>query len=455
MNTSVKLLVMMLLLTALLSTCGGGGGGGGRDIASWAFVDGNGANGINKDATKNAYLPQLTVLGSKLYAIWLENNDINLVSPMVSQIRVAVYNGDDASPSWAFVDGNGGSGINKDATKYTGYPPQLTVLGSKLYATWTERNSMAYQIRVAVYNGDDASPSWAFVDGNGANGINKDATKSAESPQLTVLGSKLYATWAEDSGSGMMRIWVAVYNGDDASPSWAFVVGNYGANGIISADFNTAFGPQLTVLGSKLYATWLEFNNIVGPSRLVRQIRVAVYNGDDASPSWAFVDVNGANGINKDATKSAESPQLTVLGSKLYATWVEDNGATYQIRVAEYNGDDASPSWAFVDGNGANGINKDATKNAGSSQLTVLGSKLFATWAEDNGAASQIRVAEYNGNDTSPSWAFVDGNGANGINKDATKNADSPQLTVLGSKLYTTWAEDNGVAFQISVAVGQ
>ena len=49
----------------------------------------------------------------------------------------------------------------------------------------------------------------------------------------------------------------------------------------------------------------------------------------------------------------------------------------------------------------------------------------------------------------------LDGNGTNGINKDVTKNAFNPQLTVSKAKLYATWYEYNSTACQIRVVVGQ
>ena len=432
MRPRYYLLAAILVLTTIIAACSGGGGGapvitsGGM---SWMFVDGNGTNGINKDPAKNAYSPQLTVLGSKLYAIWDEGST-------ATQIRVAVYNGNDAAPSWNFVDGNGTNGINKDATK-SAFSPQLTVLGSKLYAAWVEHNGTSYQIRVAVYNGIDTAPSWTFVD-KGVNGINKDATKSAFFPKLALLGSKLYTTWIEPN-STTDQVRVAVYNGNDASPSWTFVDGN-GTNGINKNPANDTSSPQVSVLGNKLYATWDEHGT-------ASQIRVAVYNGNDAAPAWTFVDGNGTNGINKDVTRGAGSPQLTVSGSKLYATWPEDNGITQQVRVAVYSGDDLSPIWTFVDGNGANGINKNAAIKAYSPQLTDRNGMLYATWEESN----QVRVAAYNGNDLSPSWTFVDGNGPNGINKDPMKSAGSAQLAALGTKLYAIWPE----AGQVRVAVAK
>jgi mevalonate pyrophosphate decarboxylase len=182
---------------------------------------------------------------------------------------------------------------------------------------------------------------------------------------------------------------------------------------------------------------------------------MAVYNGNDGIPAWTPVDDNGTNGINKNVAQSAVAPQLTVLGSKLYATWVESKGTANQIRMAVYNGNDGVPAWTFVDGGGTDGINKNVAQYADVPQLTVLGSKLYATWYESNGTAYQIRTAVYNGNDAASAWAFVDGGGTNGINKNVARPAYAPQLTVLGSKLYSTWYEYNGTANQIRIAVGQ
>jgi hypothetical protein len=439
---------MLTLAVLFLASCGGSSGGGSSgavtpapEITSWAYLDSTTINGINKNVAQTAVAPQLTVLGSKLYATWNENNGT------ASQIRVAVYNGNDAAPAWTFVDGGGTNGINKNGAQGA-FAPQLTVLGSKLYATWQESNGTTDQIRMAVYNGIDTAPVWASVDGNGTNGINKYVALNAFAPQLTVLGSKLYATWGEYTGAGATQIRMAVYNGNDGAPAWTFVDGG-GTNGINKNVALSAYAPQLTVLGSKLYATWYEFNVTAS------QIRMAVYNGNDAAPTWTAVDGNLTDGINKSGAQGATDPQLTVLGSKLYATWNEYNGTDYQIRMAVYNGNDAAPTWASVDGNGTNGINKNAAQTATAPQLTVLGSKLYATWYENNGTAYQIRMAVYNGNDAASAWAFVDGGGTNGINKNVAQYADVPQLTVLGSKLYSTWYEYNGTANQIRIAVGQ
>jgi len=50
----------------------------------------------------------------------------------------------------------------------------LAGFNSRLYANWTERSGVAFQLRVAMY--DPASPGWTFVDGNATDGLNHDTS---------------------------------------------------------------------------------------------------------------------------------------------------------------------------------------------------------------------------------------------------------------------------------------
>jgi hypothetical protein len=273
------------------------------------------------------------------------------------------------------MDDGSPNGINYSSTG-NAWGPQLIALGTKLYIAWAENESGFAQIRVVSYDGS----SLAFVDGGGPNGINHDpscsATISVSTVSLAVLGTKLYVAWAEYNASGITQIRVASYDGS----TWAFVDGN-GANGI---NYNTAMSatnPQMTVYNSKIYATWTEVNSIN-----ISQIRVASYDGS----TWAFVDGNGANGINYNTAMNAMASKMTMFNSKLYAIWDEMNSINQQIRVASYDG----KSWAFEDGNVATGINKDFTQKAYTPDLAVFGNKLYAAWPEDNASGvRQVRVA--------------------------------------------------------------
>ena len=161
---------------------------------------------------------------------------------------------------------------------------------------------------------------------------------------------------------------------------------------------------------------------------------------------WKFVDGDGQYGINQDTGRSKYSPQLAIFNSKLYAIWHEFNGSKNQIRIAEWDGDQ---TWRFVDGNSTTGINKRTDLDATEAQLIAFNHKLFATWYESDGSFTQIRVAEWDGDQT---WNFVDGGATTGINKVATLNAQWPTFAVFNTGLFVIWKETNGSNFQFRVA---
>jgi hypothetical protein len=412
-----------------------------RDFSqmSWAFVDGNASNGINRDTGQSAIYPDLKSWGNKLYATWRESNGT------AYQIRVAVYDPEASSPVWNWVDGGGTTGINYNSGFHAD-SSRLTPVNNKLYAIWSENYNGTYQIRVAVYNGNDAAPAWSMVDGNGATGLNRNTEQPAQWPHLQSFNQTLYAAWYEINGS-QWQIRVAVYNGNDSAPTWSFVDGN-GTNGINHNTGHHAYHPRLAVLNDKLYATWYENNTSAS------QIRVAVYNGNEAAPAWSFVDGNGTTGINHNTTNHAQWPHLLASSDKLYATWYESDGSHEQIRFAVYNGNDSTPAWTFVDGDADNGLNHNSGEHAYRPRLTVLNHKLLATWQEYNAGVYQIRAAFYNGDESSPQWKFVDGDTGNGLNYATNQTAEWPSPVSLNGSLYLAWHEHNGSAYQIRVAQG-
>jgi hypothetical protein len=346
---------------------------------NWTFEDGGGSNGINKYPANGADNSRLTVFGNNLYASWDE------LYGGANEIRVGLYNGNDSAPSWNhYIDSSGTNGINQNPSNYA-TTAVLTVFGSELYAAWSETNGTAYQIRVAVYNGNATSPAWAPLDGGGITGINKNTSYTAITPQMAVFENRLYVTWSESNGS-TTQTRIAVYNGNDLQPGWLFVDGG-GPNGINQNPLNRAITPQMVVFANKLYATWAESNGTA------TEIRMAVYNGNDSGAIWTFVDGGGANGINQNPATGALSPQLMVFNTNLYVIWSEFNGTANQIRVTAYNGNDSAPAWPMADGGGTNGINQNSSENAIHPQLAVFAGKLYASWTEFNGSANQIRVA--------------------------------------------------------------
>lgn len=430
-------LFLIMLLASLLPGCGNNdtppdSGTGGSSSLTWTFVDGNERYaGINPGSGGDN--PQLTEFNSKLYAAWTEG----------THIRVAVYNSNDAAPAWASVD-TGPDGINIDPGAMAD-SAHLAAFNGKLYAIWQE----AGRIIVVVYNGDDVAPAWTAVGtyDDGIQiwpGINR-AIDPGSAPTLAVLGPKLYSTW-----TGTTQVHVAVYNGDDASPSWKPIDGG-------GVDVPANVGNSLLIpFSAKLYLARHHNGGVA----------VTVFNGNEDAPQWTPVTGSfpAVQRYNPPPGLSPTNMSAAVLNGKLYLSWPEyvwiDHVSTGQwlteMMVAVYNGNDSAPDWSFVTGDALHGINKDPLQTADPSpQLAVHGSQLVAVWTEHLPFVeySQVRIAVYNGNDAAPAWRFID-HGAYGLNFDPANNAYHPRMIAFNAKLYVTWHEFSQGS-HIRVAVGK
>lgn len=237
----------------------------------------------------------------------------------------------------------------------------------------------------------------------GGRGMNKDTDQDARYARARIFQGRLYVTWAEQAASNS-KWQVRLKSADLArvAPIWRSEDGD-GALSAINFDSTAdAISPFLVTAFSKLYMTWQEAG----------QSRVAVYSF--TSPTRAFVERAPATvaGINMNAARSASSPYAAAHDTKLYVAWQEPatvGGAT-QIRVAVFNGNDLAPSWAFVDGNlPAAGLNKVVSSSARNVKLcscrattSTSATYLFAAWEEDEATTStqQIRVAVKSGPDS-------------------------------------------------------
>ena len=424
-------------------------------VNTWAFKDGsNPATGLNANASDSAINPTMVSFNYELYLTWTELN-----ANGVYELRFAVYNGNDAQPGIAFLDGGAGTGLNFNAAQ-SAMNPQFAVANSKLYLTWAETDGGVTQIRVAVYNGNDAAPAWTFVDGKAATGLNVNTAQQASASELISFNNELYLTWTEQAGNPNdaqnEQVHVKVYNGNDAAPAWTFVDGKNATGGVNFGAKDQAELSQFAVLNNKLYLVWDEDAGSDGGAP-VNTIRAAVYNGNDATPVWTFVDGDQANGLTHVADGQSAVASVAVFNGKLYGIWEDlaPNQTTLQMRTAVYNGNDAAPAWSYVDGNAAAGINYNTNVSAYEGQLISYGGNLYAAWTEEDAAnAYKIRVARYNGNDAAGAWALIDGDTPNGLNLSATSSALYPNFTVFGNEIYGAWSEEPGNVSEIRFVVG-
>ncbi len=405
----------------------------------WEYIDNVTSGGINDNVSQNGSSPQLIEFDSTLFSAWVEPSS----SDNKTRIRVAKYN--DNSSSWSFVDSSGINykSFNSSATSQDASQPVLFVEDKttpSLYMAWVEELAGTSNVTVAKY----INSSWNYV-----TFINKN-NQALTSPHGAYhsYDSSPYVTWSELDNASVSQIRVSKATG-------AFWDGN-GITGINDNTSRHATQPRLASSNSYLYAIWTEIgNNATG------QIRVKV--SSLSSTSWTSVDNNAASGINKSSSYNAEAPELTVFNSKLYAAWQESNSNNVtQIRVAVFNGNLTSPSWSFVDkGDSTKGLNlivdSDGNENASAPRMTVFNSSLHLTWLQEHGLSKQMRLAKYNGNDSSPEWTLVDrydefGVSRFGLNNNILKVAATPVMAASSSKLYASWSEpDSSGITQIRV----
>ena len=402
----------------------------------WEYIDNVTSGGINDNVSQNGSSPQLVEFDSTLYSAWVEPSS----SDNKTRIRVAKYN--DNSSSWSFVDSSGinyktfsPSSTSQDASQPVLFVEDKTT--PSLYMAWVEELAGTSNVTVAKY----INNTWNYVT---LFNKNNQALTSLYGAYHS-YDSSPYVTWSELDNASVRQIRVSKATG-------AFWDGN-GITGINDNTSRHATQPRLASLSSYLYAIWTEIgDNATG------QIRVKVSSA--SSTSWTSVDNSTAvdnsttSGINRNSSYNAEAPELSVFNSKLYAAWQESNSNNVtQIRVAVFNGNITSPSWSFVDnGDSTKGLNMiidmDVNENATAPRMTVFDSSLYLTWLQEDGLSKQMRLAKYNGNDSSPEWTVVDrydelGISRFGLNYNILKVAATPVMAASSSKLYAAWSEPN------------
>jgi len=418
-------------------------------VGCWVFVDGGGSSaGVNKNSTYSADNVSLHAFptANNLFEAAFGNNTFVAVgySPTANNLYGVTF----GNNTFVAVDNSGNivrSTDNGSSWDNTTSPTANNLKG----VTFGNNTFVAVGDSGNIVRSTDNGSSWDNATSPTANGLygvtfgnntfvgvglSGNIIRSTDNGTswgntTTYSNSKLYVSWSEVSQRGNISQ-IRVKNYDNSS--WS-AIDEDGNNGINLRGSRNATHPSLADNGTHLFAIWSEDN---GEGK--GEIHSKVYdNGTDFwDPYTNFQALNYST--NSSANYSANNPQLLYNNSSLYAIWSENNGTANQVRVKQF---DNSSSWTFVDGNGSNGINKAAGKNAINPKFLTFNSEIYAAWSEGNGSASQIRVAKF---DNSSSWTFVDGNSSTtGINRATGKNATNPAMAVLSTKLYLAWSETN------------
>ncbi|OAS19226.1 dockerin type I domain-containing protein [Paenibacillus oryzisoli] len=163
---------------------------------------------------------------------------------------------------------------------------------------------------------------------------------------------------------------------------------------------------------------------------------IMMYSTIAFAESWNFVDGNSE-------TTGINYNTAKNASSPRMVDW---NGTAYVIWAEVYDTKNqirvkkmTNGEWVTADNNTP--LNKDASREATTPNLVVFNNELYAAWQEQASTNWwQLRVAKFNGT----SWNRIDGDGDFGMNVNSPTNARNPKLVVYNSALYVIWDETGG-----------
>ena len=419
-------LVALLAVVGCTPPTGGStdNGGSGRDPfqGQWTFIDGGTETGLAPAGGVRDPRPVVASAAGELYAAWKAYVDSGPSSSQV--VRVSRYDGDGSTSVWTAVD-DGGVSVSEGVASRDAI--DLEPFGGRLYLAWIEDDT---DLRVAAYDPATPADGWQLVDDGGLNSVAGD---DASQLDLAVADGRLYAVWVEreTGGPGTSNVFVAEYNGNDASPAWT-EVGTQIEYGISSAPQD----PHAIGFDGSLVVVWAEGTDI----------RAKTY--DPVADAWSSADGDAA--LNYDAANFAADPALARLGNELYLFWREDDSSgNGQLRARVYDGTD----WAFVDGGAET---SDLNGNPGGegvrvqpAPLTFDGTLYVGFGEKDSQDIDRLRVAAFNGNSSDPQWSFVDGGQSTGLNSDADYGVERAVAIAHEGTVVVTWMQFVGAAAEV------
>jgi hypothetical protein len=289
-----------------------------------------------------------------------------------------------AGADWSSLGGS----INADPTANAG-GPAIANVGGVPYVAYTQQTASGSQVYVDRWNGT----SWAQVGGALNVGV------SAFGPSITGVNGVPWVAWT-DGGVVYVKQWTG--------SAWAQVGGALNLSTLDSAG-----DPSVTTVGNTPYVAFVESIG-AAPSHLY----IESWNG----ASWS--QVGGTASSNLSAYSLY--PSLASVGGVPTVAWVEQNGLSTKLQVADYSG-----------GTWSGGLPLDLFSGPRDPKLIDVGGVPYVAWSEYNGTGEQIYVKRRQ-NDSS--WTAV----GPPLSIDPVDDALTPSMTVVGGEPLLAWEENYG-----------
>jgi len=370
----------------------------GSTYADWNLA---GPSSLNMGNTQTANYPAIAGSDTSIYVAWQEKEFFSATNSRTA-IYVKHYNG----ISWRQV---GGSLPLNMCNTQSAYYPDIVLINSLPYVTWTEADYAVPGGRYAVFMKRlNFSDQWVQAGGP----ANRVFTQHAINPRIAAADNGTpYLTWLEQE-AGVMHVIVKHWNG----AAWIQ------DGGILNrANTQNAVYSSIAVGGNTPYVAWQETEYSNGTTACDR-IYVKRLNGTN----WDLVN----DIVNMVNYRNATLPSI-VIGTTPYVAWYENDvvSGVPQINIAKEIGF-WFKSWAPPS------MNMEPAMPAYNPNIAVNSYVPFVTWHEfvSPGGNAQVYVKA---NRTGNSWDMI---GAT-LNANMSYNALSPRLGFRGTTAYVAWHE--------------
>ena len=184
----------------------------------------------------------------------------------------------------------------------------------------------------------------------------------------------------------------------------------------------------------------------------VGRIAVATALGSAAlaSPALARWAAPSAAPLNAAANQPASSASIASVGGVPYVAWRESDGTNNEIRVSRL----APGGWEAV---GAarvpsSPVNNDSLGDARSAAIADVNGVPFVAWTEFDGTNAEVRVARPSADGQGWDRVGQASPASSPINASPSHNAGAADIASINGVPYVTWAEDDGASTQVHVA---
>jgi hypothetical protein len=333
-------------------------------------------------------------------------------------------------------------GASRDAEGWAFHPSLAAATDGSVYAAWSQHRKPAVWELVGIYVSRWVAGQWTAVGGRiGHARAPEDAGAKwahAYAPSLAVVGTVPYVAWYEGGGYGWgsirkthfgSSVFVARWDG----MAWTLLGNAEQLNGALNTSAGhkqlglmpSARDPKLAVVGSELYAAWIE-SRILESTPAYNVIVVKRLAGD----RWVQAGHEISTGTGADKSAIVDLAMADVAGSPWIA-WSEfkyrRGAAPATLQVVKLTAD----GWRAV----GRPLNTSAEGYATHVSLAMAGGQPHVAWLEravaDN---NKIYVKYWDGT----RWAPAGGP----LNIDPAKgDAGRPALAGDNERLWLAWAE--------------